>query len=76
MKYRIYVDTTKKRQDEQSPVVLIFEDSGMRFKISTGLFSSMKFTGKEFPKEEPNHKAKTLKLAEKTATFRSSFCTI
>lgn len=65
MKYRVYVDTTKKRQDEQSPVVLIFEDSGMRFKISTGLFSSRKFTGKEFPKEEPNNKAKTLNLAKK-----------
>ena len=65
MKYRVYVDTTKKRQDGQSPVLLIFEDSGKRFKIATGLFSALKFTGREFPEEEPNSRAKTFALAKK-----------
>lgn len=65
MKYRVYVDETKKRRDGQSPVVLIFEDSGKRFKIATGLLSSVKFTGREFPENEPNHKVKTMVLCRK-----------
>lgn len=65
MKYRVYVDATKKRQDGQSPVILIFEDSGKRFKIATGLFSPVKFTGREFPEEDPNHRAKTIALSKK-----------
>ena len=65
MKYRVYVDTTKKRQDGQSPVVLIFEDCGSRFKAATGLYSASKFTGREFPESEPNYKVKTLALGRK-----------
>lgn len=65
MKYRVYVDATKKRQDGQCPVVLIFEDNGSRFKVATGLFSSAKFTGREFPEEDPNHRVKTLALSKK-----------
>ncbi len=65
MKYRVYVDTTKKRQDGQCPVLLIFEDGGGRFKIATGLTSSTKFTGREFPESEPNNKVKTLALGKK-----------
>ncbi len=65
MKYRVYVDATKKRQDGQCPVLLIFEDGGSRFKIATGLTSSVKFTGREFPENDPNHKVKTLALGRK-----------
>lgn len=65
MKYRVYVDTTKVRNDGQSPVLLIFEDKGRRFKLSTGLFSAAKFSGREFPEEDPNHRIKTIALSKK-----------
>lgn len=65
MKYRVYVDETKRRRDGQCPVVLIFEDGGKRFKVATGLLSSVKFTGREFPESEPNHKVKTMVLCRK-----------
>lgn len=65
MKYRVYVDTTKVRNDGQSPVLLIFEDKGRRFKLSTGLFSLAKFSGREFPEEDPNHRIKTIALSKK-----------
>lgn len=65
MKYRVYVDTTKVRNDGQSPVLLIFEDKGRRFKLSTGLFSVAKFSGREFPEEDPNHRIKTIALSKK-----------
>ena len=62
IKYRIYVDTTKKHKDGNSPVTLIFENKGHRAKVNTGLLSSCKFTGREFPKEEPNARFKTAAL--------------
>lgn len=65
MKYRVYVDESKTRKDGMMPVVLIFEDAGRRFKVSTGLFSSQKFKGREFPESEPNFRAKTMALAKK-----------
>lgn len=65
MKYRVYVDETKRRRDGQCPVVLIFEDGGKRFKVATGLLSSVKFTDREFPESEPNHKVKTMVLCRK-----------
>ena len=36
IKYRIYVDTTKKHKDGNSPVALIFESKGHRAKVNTG----------------------------------------
>ena len=45
------------------PVVLIFENAGLRTKISTGMTSENKFTGREFPEQEPNARAKTMALA-------------
>lgn len=65
MKYRVYVDESKTRKDGMMPVVLIFEDAGRRFKVSTGLFSSQKFKGREFPESEPNFRAKTMALTKK-----------
>ena len=65
MKYRVYVDESKKRKDGQMPVLLIFEDSGKRFKVATGLFTKTKFKGREFPEVEPNARAKTIALARK-----------
>ena len=63
MKYRVYVDETKKRKDGMMPVALIFEDGGKRFKVTTGLFSTQKFKGREFPDSEPNFRAKTMALS-------------
>lgn len=65
MKYRVYVDETKKRKDGMMPVALIFEDGGKRFKVTTGLFSTQKFKGREFPDSEPNFRAKTMALSKK-----------
>lgn len=65
MKYRIYVDESKKRHDGQSPVVLIFENCGSRFKVATGMFTTAKFKGREFPQEDPLHRVKTVALSKK-----------
>ena len=65
MKYRVYVDESKIRKDGMMPVVLIFEGTGKRFKVATGLFSSQKFKGREFPDTEPNFRAKTMALAKR-----------
>ena len=72
MKYRVYVDETKKRKDGMMPVALIFEDGGKRFKVTTGLFSTQKFKGREFPDSEPNFRAKTVEEAE--GYRRTSYC--
>lgn len=47
------------------PVTLIFEDSGRRFKVATGLTAAQKFAGREFPDTEANFRAKTMALARK-----------
>lgn len=63
MKYRVYVDQSKARKDGQMPVALIFEDAGNRTKIATGLMTTEKFAGREFPDSVANSRAKTLALA-------------
>lgn len=65
MTYRPYVDLTKVRKDGLSPVVLVFEDCGKRFKVSTGLFAKNQVVGREFPGKEPNARAKTAVLGRK-----------
>lgn len=65
MKYRVYVDESKKRKDGMMPVVVIFEDSGRRFKVNTGLTAREKFTGREFPSTEPSARVKTTALGKK-----------
>lgn len=65
MKYRIYVDFTKKKKDGTAPVVLIFEGSGKRFKLSTGLCAVNNIVGRAFQKGEPCATAKNAVLAKK-----------
>lgn len=65
MTYRPYVELTKVRKDGMSPVVLVFENCGKRFKVNTGLFAKTQVKGREFPSEEPSARAKTLALARK-----------
>ena len=64
MKYRVYIDHTKANKEGQMPVVIIIEDAGKRAKVATGLHTSVKFSGREFPSSEPNHRAKNMVLGK------------
>lgn len=63
MKYRVYVDHTKVNKEGQMPVVIIIVNAGHRAKVATGLHTSVKFNGREFPSSEPNHRAKNMVLS-------------
>ncbi len=59
------MDFTKVRKDGLSPVVLVFEDCGKRYKVSTGIFAKCQIKGREFPSKEPSARAKTIALGRR-----------
>jgi len=59
MKYSVYVDNTRKNKKGLYQVYVLFKDNGKAFRVGTGIYSSVKFVGREFPKQEGNAKAKT-----------------
>lgn len=62
MKLYVYCDSTKTNKDGCIPVMLIVKNDKGRFLINTGLTTTEKFTGREFPKSEKNRTAKTSAL--------------
>lgn len=61
--YRVYCDASKTSKDGSMPVIIIFEQSGKRAKVSTGIRTSHKFSGSTFPSEEKSARQKTAALA-------------
>lgn len=59
MRYSIYVDDTRKNRLGTYQVYIKFNEIGKAFRIGTGLYCSVKFCGREFPKSESNAKAKS-----------------
>ena len=59
MKY--YISTNEKRRNKNGllQVMILFKDGNKRFYVNTGIYSSVKIEGREFPKTEKNSKAKT-----------------
>lgn len=61
MDTRVYIfcDTRGKKMNGEYAVYLLFKNSRGRFMVNTGLSSSVKFTGREFPRSEKNRVTKT-----------------
>ncbi len=61
MDTRVYIfcDTRGKKMNGEYAVYLLFKNSRGRFMVNTGLSSTVKFTGREFPKSVKNRVAKT-----------------
>ena len=59
MKY--YISTNEKRRNKNGllQVMILFKDGNKRFYVNTGIYSSVKIGGREFPKTEKNSKSKT-----------------
>lgn len=59
MKY--YISTNEKRRNKNGllQVMILFKDGNKRFYVNTGIYSSTKIEGREFPRSEKNSKAKT-----------------
>ena len=65
IRYYIYIDESKvNSRTGMMPIYLIFKTKGKMFKFSTGLSSSVKFSGLVFPKSETNARAKTMRLTK------------
>ena len=65
IRYYIYIDESKvNSRTGMMPIYLIFKTAGKMFKISTGLSTSVKFSGLVFPKSEMNARAKTMRLTK------------
>lgn len=64
MTYTIYVDDTRKNKMGLFQVYVFFKQEGKSFRVGTGLYSSVKFSGREFPKTEKGAKAKTNALGK------------
>ena len=65
IRYYIYIDESKvNSRTGMMPIYLIFKTKGTMFKFSTGLSSSVKFSGLVFPKSETNARAKTMRLTK------------
>ena len=65
IRYYIYIDESKANsRTGMMPIYLIFKTKGKMFKFSTGLSSSVKFSGLVFPKSETNARAKTMRLTK------------
>lgn len=62
MKYYVYTDETKTNNVGQHPVIIVFKENTKMFKVSTGITAFGKFTGREFPNDEPNGKIKATLL--------------
>lgn len=58
MNVYVYCDGTKRNKDGNIPVSVAVKNENGRFFINTGLVTSEKFTGREFPKSEKNRAAK------------------
>lgn len=58
MNVYVYCDGTKRNKDGNIPVSIAVKNENGRFFINTGLVTSEKFTGREFPKSEKNRAAK------------------
>lgn len=58
MNVYVYCDGTKRNKDGNIPVSIAVKNKNGRFFVNTGLTTSEKFTGREFPKSEKNRIAK------------------
>lgn len=58
MNVYVYCDSTKLNKDGNIPVSIAVKNNYGRFFVNTGLATSEKFTGREFPKSEKNRIAK------------------
>lgn len=58
MNVYVYCDGTKRNKDGNIPVSIAVKNKNGRFFVNTGLTTSEKFTGREFPKSEKNRTAK------------------
>lgn len=58
MNVYVYCDGTKRNKDGNIPVSIAIKNKNGRFFANTGLTTSEKFTGREFPKSEKNRTAK------------------
>lgn len=58
MNIYVYCDGTKRNKDGNIPVSIAVKNKNGRFFVNTGLTTSEKFTGREFPKSEKNRIAK------------------
>lgn len=58
MNVYVYCDGTKRNKDGNIPVSIAVKNNYGRFFVNTGLTTSEKFTGREFPKSEKNRIAK------------------
>ena len=63
MNIYVYCDVPKKKVDGSIPVKIAIKNSNGRFFVNTGLTTTEKFTGREFPKTERNRTAKNSALA-------------
>lgn len=55
----VYVNASKPNTKGEFPVQIILSADGKKVKVNTGLFTTTKFSGCEFPSKERNAKAKT-----------------
>lgn len=58
MNVYVYCDGTKRNKEGNIPVSIAVKNNYGRFFVNTGLTTSEKFTGREFPKSEKNRTAK------------------
>lgn len=59
MKYYISTNEKRRNRDGLLQVMILFKEGNKRFYVNTGIYSSVKVEGREFPKTEKNSKAKT-----------------
>lgn len=59
MKYSVNVDNTRINKQGMFQVYVFFNENSKAFRVGTGIYSSVKFTGREFPHTERNSREKT-----------------
>lgn len=72
MNVYVYCDGTKRNKDGNIPVSIAVKNNYGRFFVNTGLTTSEKFTGREFPKSEKNRIAKNGALNRYIAKIREN----
>lgn len=65
MKVHVYVDSSQLNTNNEMTVYISVFNKGKRFMLKSGLYSARKFTGREFPKSEPNARVKNIALGRK-----------
>lgn len=67
MKVKIYVDGSQKNAAGEMSVYFVVSNLGKRFMVFSGLTTTEKFSGREFPRSVKNYGMKTTSLAKKLA---------